>query len=413
MKKLETIRRQWEQIRDSLSERMRRQWAASEVMALGLGGRKLVALATGLAPSTIGIGISELRALARGESSDLITTPNRSRRPGGGRKRLTDKQPGLLEALDKLVAPEARGDPESPLRWVAKSKENITAELVAQGFQVSASSVGKLLLDLGYSLQGNAKVLEGRQHADRDAQFQHIYKQIEEHQQAGNPTLSVDTKKKEIVGNYKNRGQERRPTGEPDKVDVHDFMGELGRASPYGVYDLLANMGWVSVGISADTSEFAVQTLRKFWEQAGRQRYPEAKEWLITADCGGSNGYRVRLWKWELQKLADETGVTITVCHLPPGTSKWNRIEHALFSFISMNWRARPLVDYQTIISLIGATKSNSGLRVECVLDTSIYEKGRKVTDAEMATINLQPHQFHGEWNYSIAPRKGAADGST
>jgi len=413
MKKLEAIRQQWEQIKDSLTERMRRQWAASEALALGGGGRALVERATGLASSTIGHGINELRAKARGDTEGLVVDPERSRRPGGGRKPLTVKQPELLGALERLVSPESRGDPEMPLRWVAKSKETLAAELVRQGFQVSPMSIRKLLKELGYTLQGNAKVLEGRQNPDRDAQFHYINAQVQAHQAGGDPTISVDTKKKELVGNYKNRGQELRPKGRPEPVDVHDFMGDLGRASPYGVYDMLANLGWVSVGISADTSEFAVESLRRWWRVMGQQRYPTATRLLVTADCGGSNGYRVRLWKLELQKLADELGIAITVCHLPPGTSKWNRIEHALFSFISMNWRGQPLVDHMTILRLIGATTTASGLRVECALDDGKYEKGRKVSDAAMAALNLRPHEFHGEWNYTIAPRLVAIVGSS
>lgn len=413
MKTLTTLRDQWRQIRDSLSERMRRQWAASESLALGAGGQRMVAAATGVARSTIGQGIRELQARASGDTESLVLEPSRSRRAGGGRKPLTETQPELLGALERLISPEARGDPESPLRWTAKSKESLAAELESQGFRVSPTSIKVLLTKLGYSLQGNAKVLEGRNHPDRDAQFHYINAQLAEHQSAGNPTTSVDTKKKEIVGNYKNRGRELRPKGKPEKVDVHDFMGELGRASPYGVYDILANLGWVSVGISADTSEFAVESLRRWWHRMGKPRYPNAKRLMVTADCGGSNGYRVRLWKLELQLLADELGIEITVCHLPPGTSKWNRIEHALFSFVSMNWRGQPLVDYQTIIRLIGATTTNAGLEVRCALDDRTYQKSRKVTDAQMASLNLHPHDFHGEWNYSIRPRILAAGGSS
>ena len=413
MKTIEQLRVQWERISPALNERMRRQWAASEVMALGPGGRELVVAATGLASSTVGHGINELRAMERGDVDVPVLAPDRSRRPGGGRKSLIEKQPQLLDSLESLISPDARGDPESPLRWTAKSKETLSAELKIQGFQASPTSVKMLLGMLGYSLQGNAKVLEGRNHPDRDAQFHYINAQVFEHQAAGAPTTSVDTKKKEIVGNYKNRGKELRPKGEPEKVDVHDFMGELGRVSPYGVYDTLANLGWVSVGVSADTSEFAVESLRRWWHAMGRPRYPDATNLLITADCGGSNGYRVRLWKLELQKLADELGIEITVCHLPPGTSKWNRIEHAMFSSISMNWRGQPLVDYQTIVRLIGATTTKTGLRIRCAIDDNTYEKGRKVTDAEMRSINLCPHEFHGEWNYTIKPRTPELIGSS
>ncbi len=413
MTTVSTIQRKWDAIRDSLSERMRRQWAAAEALALGVGGRKLVAEATGLASSTIGHGINELRAKERGEVEGLVTDPSRSRRSGAGRKPLIEKQPDLLPALDALISPEARGDPESPLRWTAKSKETLAAELVRQGFQVSPRSIKGLVEKLGYSLQANAKVLEGRSHPDRDEQFRYINEQIHAHHQSGDPTLSVDTKKKELVGQYKNRGRELRPKGRPEEVDVHDFMGDLGRASPYGVYDILANLAWVSVGISADTAEFAVASLRRWWFELGRERYANVKRLLVTPDCGGSNGYRVRLWKLELQNLADELGIEITVCHLPPGTSKWNRIEHALFSFVSLNWRGQPLVDHQTIVRLIGATTTKSGLQVRCALDETLYEKGRTVSDQEMATVNLRPHAFHGEWNYTIAPRGRPAQGST
>lgn len=413
MKTIDAIQQQWALIKDSLNERMRRQWAASESLSLGFGGREAVERATGLASSTIGHGINELRAKQRGETDNLVLDPARSRRPGGGRRSSADRQPELLGALERLISPDARGDPETPLRWVGKSKETLAGELAQQKFKVSPSTVGRLMKRLGYTLQGNAKTLEGRQHPDRDAQFQYINKQIREHQQSGDPATSVDTKKKELVGQYLNRGKEWLPKGQPTKVDCHDFMGELGRASPYGVYDMTDNTGWVSVGISADTSEFAVESLRRWWRQMGQPRYPNAKRLLITADCGGSNGYRVRLWKLELQKLADELNIAITVCHLPPSTSKWNRIEHALFSFISINWRGKPLVDYQTIVRLIGATTTTTGLRVQCALDERTYEKGRSVSNAEMAALNLQPHEFHGEWNYTFGPRQPATVGSS
>lgn len=413
MKTLGSIRQQWDSLKESLSERMRRQWAASEAIALGPGGRSLVTKATGLASSTVGHGINELRSRAAGETADLVLDPGRSRRPGGGRKALVMKQPELLVALQRLISNEARGDPESALQWVGKSKQSLAAELAAQQFQVSASVVGRLLKKLGYTLQGNAKVLEGRQHPDRDAQFRYINAQIDAHLNTGDPATSVDTKKKELVGRYKNGGKEWLPKGAPTKVDCHDFMGELGRASPYGVYDIHGNVGWVNVGISADTSEFAVESIRRWWYTMGQERYRNAQRLLITADCGGSNGYRVRLWKYELQKLADELCMDITVCHLPPSTSKWNRIEHALFSFISINWRGRPLEDYQTIVRLIGATSTKGGLRVQCALDERTYDKGRTVSDAEMAALNITTHAFHGEWNYTLGHRKTGFDGSS
>jgi len=404
MKTIETIRHEWNLIKDSLSERMRRQWAASEAMALGVGGREIVERATGLASSTLGTGINELRAKARGETDGLVLDPDRSRRPGAGRKPLIEKQPGLLEALDRLISPEAPGDPETALRWVGKSRETLAAELARQDFKVSPTSVGRFLQKLGFTLQGNAKVLEGRQNPDRDAQFRYINAQVQDHQQSGDPATSVETKKKELVENAKNGGKEWPPEGKPTRVDSHDFMRELGRASPDGGYDMTDNTGWVSVGISADTSEFTVESLRRWWHTMGCKHYPNAKRLLITADCGGSNGYRVRLWKFELQNLADELGLLITVCHLPPSTSKWNRIEHALFSFISSNGRGQPLVDYQTIVRLIGATTTTTDLRVERALDDRKYEKGRTVSDAEMAALHIRPHEFHGEWNYTFGP---------
>ena len=310
----------------------------------------------------------------------------------------------MLGALEALVEPCTRGDPESTLRWTCKSLRVLAGELVRKGHDVSYRTVGRLLKHLDYSLQGNRKTLEGAQHADRNAQFEYINAQCKKRIKANNPAVSVDTKKKELVGEYKNGGREYRPKGQPEKVDVHDFKGELGRVSPYGVYDMNDNSGWVSVGISADTSEFAVESIQRWWNSMGYERYSDASELFITADCGGSNGYRTRLWKLELQKLADELGIPITVCHFPPGTSKWNKIEHRLFSFITINWRGKPLRTYQTVVKLIAATTTKTGLEVQCELDPSDYEKGRKVSDEEMQTIKLRPHRFHGEWNYTIAP---------
>jgi len=385
-----------------LDERGRRLWAASEAMTLGYGGIAAVARATGIAPSTIGRGLRELMAGAQpGTRAD---GRRRVRKPGAGRKTKVESDPGLSQALDRLVEPVTRGDPESPLRWTCKSVRNLAAELTAQGHPVSFRTVSTMLKALGYSLQGNRKTLEGKQHPDRDAQFQHIAASVFGQHAAGNPAISVDTKKKELVGNYKNVGKEWQPKGEPVKVDCHDFMGDLGRASPYGVYDIGDNTGWVSVGISGDTAEFAVETVRRWWHAMGAQRYPAASQLLITADCGGSNGNRLRLWKLELQKLADELGFPIQVCHLPPGTSKWNKIEHRMFSHISRNWRGKPLVDYRTIVELIGATTTRRGLTVHCVLDTNTYERKRRVSDIEMRTIHVKPDEFHGEWNYAIHP---------
>ena len=402
MKTEAQIRQQFNQLRGSLDERGRREWAASEAMALGYGGIAVVYRATGIVPSTIGKGIRELR-----ERESGVAEPEgrrRVRRPGGGRPRKTDEEPALLAALEELVEPVTRGDPMSPLRWTCKSLRRLATELVAMGYSVSYRTVGRLLKQLKYSLQGNRKTVEGTQHPDRNAQFEYINAQTVKQLAASNPAISVDTKKKELVGNYKNGGREYRPEGEPEQVTVHDFVGELGRANPYGVYDIHDDSAWVSVGISSDTAEFAVESIRRWWNSMGYARYPEAEELLITADCGGSNGYRTRLWKFELQQLADELGIPVTVCHFPPGTSKWNKIEHRLFSFISMNWRGKPLRTYQTIINLIAATTTETGLVVRSELDDTHYQKGRKVTDAEMESINICRHNFHGDWNYTISP---------
>ena len=390
MKSEEQIREQYRLIPGSLDERGRREWAASEAMALGYGGIALVHRASGIVPSTIGKGVKELRRRQDGEPEP--EERRRVRRPGGGRPRKTSEDPQLLGALENLVEPCTRGDPESALRWTCKSLRVLAGELARLGHVVSYRTVGRLLKRLDYSLQGNRKTLEGRQHADRNAQFEYINRQSKKRIKANNPAISVDTKKKELVGEYKNGGREYRPKGRPEKVDVHDFKGELGRVSPYGVYDMKDNSGWVSVGISADTSEFAVESIRRWWNSMGYERYRQASELFITADCGGSNGYRTRLWKLELQRLADELGIPITVCHFPPRTSKWNKIEHRLFSFITINWRGKPLRTYQTVVKLIAATTTKTGLEVQCELDPSGYEKGRKVSDDEMQTIKLRPH---------------------
>ena len=400
------LRTKWMQVLGSLDERGRREWAAAEAMAIGYGGLIRVHRATGLARSTIRTGIKELEAVTAGAPAQ---EPRRIRGPGAGRKKKVEQDRTLLHDLESLIEPGTRGDPESPLRWTLKSLRVLAAELTALGHVVSYRTIGRLLKGMSYSLQANRKTLEGTAHPDRDAQFQYLNEKIAAHLGCGEPAISVDTKKKELVGQYKNGGKALRPKGSPEKVKVHDFMGELGRASPYGVYDIEQNEGWVSVGISADTSEFAVESIRRWWNEMGRPRYPDATELLVTADCGGSNGYRVRLWKLELQRLADELGMKITVCHLPPGTSKWNKIEHRLFSFISLNWRGRPLVDYQTIVQLIGATTTTKGLQVRCALDENKYEKGRKVTEAEMAALNLDRHEFHGDWNYTINTSRSPA----
>ena len=402
MKSEAQIRRQYHQILPSLDERGRREWAGSEAMAFGHGGIALVQRATGISAPTIRRGVTELRER---ESGAAVESPRRVRRAGAGRRSVTERDPELLGALEALIEPGTRGHPESPLRWTIKSLRVLGAELTAAGHAVSYRTVGNLLGKLGYSLQGNAKTIEGNQHVDRDAQFGYIARQTSKCLKAGTPALSVDTKKKELVGPYRNGGKELRPRGEPEPVLTHDFKGELGRVSPYGVYDIGDNEAWVSVGVSADTAEFAVASIRRWWERMGEGRYGAPEALLVTADCGGSNGHRNRLWKFELQGLADQFGVPITVCHFPPGTSKWNRIEHRLFSAITLNWRGKPLCDYRTVVELIGATKTTKGLEVRCELDETIYKKGRKVTDEEMASINLYPHRFHGDWNYTIKPR--------
>ena len=397
------IRSRYRRIERSLNERARRLFAASEALSLGRGGIAMVSRATGLARRTIGEGMKELKAIEAGEEPAELA--GRVRRPGGGRKKATDKDPTLLADLKELVESTTRGDPESPLLWTSRSLRNIATSLSAQGHSVGIMTIRRLLKELGYSLQSNRKRLEGKQHPDRNAQFEHINETIRQRQQAGEPTISVDTKKKELVGSYKNAGSELRPKHDPELVEVHDFVDKtVGRATPYGVYDIAHNEGWVSVGISHDTSEFAVQGIRSWWYEMGQPRYPDASSLLITADGGGSNGYRVRLWKLELQKLADELNMPVSVCHLPPGTSKWNKIEHRLFSFITKNWRGKPLVTHQVIVELIASTTTSTGLKVQSCLDERAYAKGRRVTDRQLADLHLVPDHFHGEWNYTIHP---------
>jgi len=334
--------------------------------------------------------------------------PGRIRRPGGGRKRATVLDPGLAAAMEKLVDPMTRGDPESPLRWTCKSTRRLAAELRTQGYSVSHPVVADLLREQGYSLQGNRKTKEGTNHPDRNAQFEYINRRVKRQLGARRPAISVDTKKKELVGDFKNAGRQWRPKGQPEEVRVHDFMDKtLGKAIPYGVYDLGRNVGWVSVGVDHDTAAFAVQTIRRWWRGVGRKAYPQARSLLIIADSGGSNGARVRLWKWELQKFANQTGLAIAVSHLPPGTSKWNKIEHRLFSFISQNWRGQPLLTHATIVNLIGSTHTSTGLRVRCILDRRKYPKKVTVSDDQIAAINLARDKFHGDWNYTIKPRVG------
>ncbi len=399
MKAQEEIKERYARVAGTLDERARRAVVASEALAIGWGGITAVARATGLSRKVIEVGIKELSGTLP------VAAPGRVRRPGGGRKTTVEKDPDVQADLARLVEPVTRGDPESPLRWTCKSVRKLAAELRAQGHTVSHAWVAGLLRAQGYSLQGNRKTREGADHPDRDAQFASINAAAERYLAAGDPVLSVDTKKKELVGDFKNGGREWRPKGQPEEVRMHDFpIPALGRVSPYGVYDLAANAGWVNVGIDHDTAAFAVESIRRWWDRAGRARYPQAGRLLLTADGGGSNGSRVRLWKRELQRLADETGLEISVRHFPPGTSKWNKIEHRLFSFITQNWRGQPLVSYAVILSLIAATTTETGLTVESYLDTNTYPTKIKVSDDEMATIQLQPDAFHGEWNYTILP---------
>src|ERR1035437_613352 len=393
------IRHRFVALLPHLDERGRRSFAAAEARSAGYGGIAAVARATGIAPSTIGRGLAELGGTSAAPA-------DRNRRVGGGRKALTATDPALLEDLLALVSPSARGDPMSPLRWTCKGLRRLASELRAIGHKISHTVVGELLKGEKFSLQANRKTREGDSHPDRDAQFAHINASVSRALAEQQPVISVDTKKKELVGNFKNGGREWRPQGDPEEVRVHDFLiKELGRAVPYGIYDLAANAGWVSVGIDHDTAEFAVQTIRTWWRTVGSKRYPNARHLTITADGGGSNGSRVRLWKRELQRLANELGIDIHVHLLPPGTSKWNKIEHRLFSFISMNWRAKPLVSYRVIVDLISATTTDTGLTVRCELDTKSYAKGIVVTDQEMSEIDIIRDEFHGEWNYTLRHR--------
>jgi hypothetical protein len=393
------IKARFEMLASVLDERERRLFAACEARAAGHGGVVAVSRATGMARSTIDRGLAELKA-------GPAQLGGRVRRAGGGGKPAIETQPGILPALSELVQSSIRGDPEAALLWVSKSQRHLSAALAKQGFIAGQKLVGRLLRRLGFSLQANAKTREGSSHPDRNAQFEHINAVVSAFQSAGQPTISVDTKKKELVGDFKNGGREWRPKGQPEPVRVHDFViPELGKAVPYGVYDIAANEGWVSLGIDHDTAAFAVESIRRWWHELGAARYPAARRLLITADCGGSNGARVRLWKRELQVLADELSIAISVCHLPPGTSKWNRIEHRMFAFITQNWRGKPLVSHEVIVQLIANTTTTTGLTVACRIDATPYEKGIKVSDAEMADLNIWPADFHGEWNYTFEPR--------
>jgi len=396
------IRRRFRLIERHLDERLRRLVAAAEVAAAG--SVSAVARATGVSRRAIRAGVKELTA-----RSGAALAPGRIRRPGGGRKRTVDQDPTLVTDLEQLIEPTTRGDPQSPLRWTCKSVRRLAAELTRQGHRTSHRMVAAQLQQLGYSLQANRKTIEGTRHPDRNAQFEHINARVRAHLRQGEPAISVDTKKKELVGNFKNAGREWRPRGHPQPVQVHDFVQpELGRAIPYGVYDLGANTGWVSVGIDHDTAAFAVASIRRWWQAMGRRAYPRARRLLITADAGGSNGPRVRLWKVELQTLADHLRRPISVCHFPPGTSKWNKIEHRLFSFISQNWRGQPLVSHAVIVNLIAATTTPTGLRVRARVDTNRYPSGLTVSRDALAAVRLRPDSFHGDWNYTILPTPSA-----
>src|SRR5580692_7359489 len=403
----DAIRARYNALGPFLNERDRRLFAACEARAAGRGGIVAVSRTTGIARSTIGRGLADLR-------SGAMRCSERVRRRGGGQKPAVETQPGILEALNELVEPSIRGDPGAALRWVSLSQRHLPAALAKRGFIAGQKLVGRLLKRLNFSLQANCKTREGANHPDRNAQFEHINAKVKAFQAAGQPVISVDPKKKELVGDFKNGGRELRPKGQPEPVRVHDFaIPELGKAAPYGIYNVSANAGFVNVGISADTGEFSVASIRRWWQDIGAARYPEAKQLLINADCGGSNGARLRLWKRELQVLADELGIEITVCHVPPGTSKWNKIEHRLFSFITQNWRGKPLVSHQAIVQLIAATTTDTGLKVRSEIDPNTYPAGVKVTDDEMDAINILRHKFHGDWNYTIRPHASIRSNSS
>jgi len=394
------IEERFKRLRGVLDERSRRLLVAAESEAVGWRGISTVAKATGVSRQVIRQGIVELKQSA-------VLPERRIRRSGGGRKSAVKLDPSLKTDLEELLESTTRGDPESPLRWTCRSIRNLEAELNNKGHAVSHQVVADLLHELEYSLQANRKTNEGASHPDRNAQFEYVNNKVKQYLGGKQPVISVDTKKKELIGDFKNTGKELRPKGDPEKVRVHDFLiPELGRANPYGIYDIGLNVGWVSVGVDHDTAEFAVESIRRWWRSMGQQAYPKSTSLLITADGGGSNGSRVRLWKLELQKFADESALSIAVCHFPPGTSKWNKIEHRLFSRITQNWRGKPLVSLEVIVSLIAATRTNTGLKVHSELDTRVYAKGVKVSDQEIAQLNIHRDQFHGEWNYEIHPRK-------
>lgn len=393
------VKQRYKLMASHLSEKDKRIWAASEANTIGRGGDTIVCRATGISRVTIGKGKKELTDKADG-------TKKRIRNPGGGRKRLVDKNPALIKDLDMLIDPLTRGDPESPLRWTCKSTYKLSEALRKKGHNVSQKTVYLMLQEMGYSMQANRKIKEGKQNPDRDAQFNFIYELVKDFQGDGQPVISVDAKKKENIGQYKNSGMEWEPAGQPTGVNTYDFPDKVkGKACPYGIYDLTRNEGWVSVGISRDTAQFAVESIRRWWNEMGCFGYPGATRLLITADGGGSNGYRVRLWKKEIQSLVNELGITISICHFPPGTSKWNKIEHQMFSFMSKNWRGRPLDSLGTIVNLISNTTTQKGLKIGADIDDAQYEKGLKVGDHEMAQLNIEREDFHGEWNYKIMPQ--------
>ena len=401
---IEQIESKYRSLASVLDERARRHWAATEARAYGWGGVSAVSDATGMSPNTIRKGLAELAAREGGPDFQVSS---RLRKPGGGRKRLSESDPQLSVELDRLVAPLTRGDPQSALRWTCKSTSHLARALSQQGHPVSARAVAQLLNVAGYSLQGNRKTLEGTAHPDRNAQFEHINAKVKRFQQRGQPVISVDTKKKELVGPYKNNGREWQRKGEPERVDVHDFPDpDLGKVIPYGVFDLSRNEGWVSVGIDHDTAQFAAQAIARWWHKMGCKRYPHASALLITADGGGSNGSRCRLWRVALQALANRLGLPIQVCHFPPGTSKWNKIEHRMFSHITQNWRGRPLESHEVIVNLIANTTTQAGLKIRAELDQGKYPTGIKITDAALALLNLKPDNFHGEWNYTVLPAR-------
>lgn len=402
MHNIDLIKQKFETLWPLMDERLRRLWAAVEAQALGRGGVTAVSVATGISRTTIARGMREQQGLVA-----QARPGRRIRRAGGGRKAVTERDATLLRDVESLVDPVTRGDPQSPLRWTCKSTRRLATELTAMGHTVSARTVAHLLRALHYSLQAPRKTKEGGTHPDRNAQFVYINERTKAFQAQGQPVISVDAKKKELVGAFKNGGREWQPMGEPDRVRVYDFEDkQLGKAIPYGVYDITTNSGWVSVGIDHDTAEFAVETVRQWWRQMGESTYPKATELLISADGGGSNGVRTRLWKTELQRLANETGLRLAVCHLPPGTSKWNKIEHRMFAYITQNWRGRPLISHEVIVNLIGTTTTQTGLHIRAALDANHYATGKKITDDAFATVHLEREAFHGEWNYTIVPRE-------